>query len=356
MKLSKIVLSVCLLAFPVFSCFLAIPSYAEVSLTGSITANIYVQPDGWGGEARFRPQGAPLFTQTFMQLIFNPPSDSGINCGGVNEKTQPFTNVVPGTCALTPVAGNGYEAWNGSLFPSFATVFTGTIYVSQPGTNKFNFYSDDGWILSIGPEINNPTLQPINDGAPMINAPAGGYEHSSYTVVGSLNQASSPTRQDLGVYFPAAGVYPFELDYFEVQNNNATFVLFSDNRPIPTAAPTPSSTPVPSATPVPPPTPTPVPIRTNWNCLVEGDVATLQCIGIVMQNIIDFLIPFSGVIAVIFLIWAGIKYITAGGDKEKIESAKNTIMYALIGILIVAFAFAFVRLIAYFTGVSGLSR
>ena len=73
-----------------------------------------------------------------------------------------------------------------------------------------------------------------------------------------------------------------------------------------------------------------------------------------MQNTINFLIPLSGIVAVIFLIWAGIKYITAGGDKEKIESAKNTIMYALIGLLLVAFSFAMVKLIASLTGVGQL--
>ena len=74
-----------------------------------------------------------------------------------------------------------------------------------------------------------------------------------------------------------------------------------------------------------------------------------------MQNIIDFLIPLSGSIAVIFLIWAGIKYITAAGDKEKIESAKHTLTYALIGLLLVAFAFAIIRLIASLTGVTQLT-
>lgn len=137
--------------------------------------------------------------------------------------------------------------------------------------------------------------------------------------------------------------------------------------PPPTSTPvpptlTPTSPPIPpTSTPVPvPPTSTPVPtsapppIRTNWNCLIEGDVATIQCIGVVMQNIINFLIPLSGAVAVIFLIWAGIKYITAGGDKEKIESAKHTIIYALIGLLLVAFSFAIIKLIANLTGVSQL--
>jgi|JI10StandDraft_1071094.scaffolds.fasta_scaffold29100_6 hypothetical protein len=45
-----------------------------------------------------------------------------------------------------------------------------------------------------------------------------------------------------------------------------------------------------------------------------------------------------GVIAVIMIIWGGLKYITSGGDSGKVTSAKNTIIYAIIGLIIVALA------------------
>lgn len=43
-----------------------------------------------------------------------------------------------------------------------------------------------------------------------------------------------------------------------------------------------------------------------------------------------------GAISVIMLIFGGFKYVTSGGDSGKITSAKNTIVYALIGLVIVA--------------------
>lgn len=43
-----------------------------------------------------------------------------------------------------------------------------------------------------------------------------------------------------------------------------------------------------------------------------------------------------GAISVIMLIFAGFKYVTSGGDAGKITSAKNTIIYALIGLVVVA--------------------
>lgn len=45
-----------------------------------------------------------------------------------------------------------------------------------------------------------------------------------------------------------------------------------------------------------------------------------------------------GVIAVIMIIVGGLRYITSGGDQNKVASAKNTLMYAIIGLIVVALA------------------
>jgi hypothetical protein len=50
-----------------------------------------------------------------------------------------------------------------------------------------------------------------------------------------------------------------------------------------------------------------------------------------------------GVIAVIMIIIGGLKYILSSGDSNNINSAKNTILYAIIGLVIVAFAQVIVR-------------
>lgn len=52
-------------------------------------------------------------------------------------------------------------------------------------------------------------------------------------------------------------------------------------------------------------------------------------------NIFSILV---GIIAVIMIIVGGFKYITSGGDSGNISSAKNTIIYAVIGLVIVALA------------------
>lgn len=57
-------------------------------------------------------------------------------------------------------------------------------------------------------------------------------------------------------------------------------------------------------------------------------------------KIISQFLIFLGVIAVFVLIYAGIQYVTAGGESEKAEKAKKTIMGAVIGIIIIVASYA----------------
>lgn len=52
-----------------------------------------------------------------------------------------------------------------------------------------------------------------------------------------------------------------------------------------------------------------------------------------------------GVISVIMIIIGGLKYITSAGDSGNVTSAKNTILYAVIGLVIVALAQLIVRFV-----------
>jgi hypothetical protein len=49
-----------------------------------------------------------------------------------------------------------------------------------------------------------------------------------------------------------------------------------------------------------------------------------------------------GVVAVIMFIVGGFRYITSAGDSSKVSSAKNTLVYAIIGLVVVALAQAIV--------------
>ena len=68
------------------------------------------------------------------------------------------------------------------------------------------------------------------------------------------------------------------------------------------------------------------------------DSGTGPSVESTVQTAINIVSWIVGIIAVIMIIVGGAKYVTSGGDSNGIQSAKNTIMYALIGIVIVALA------------------
>ena len=57
-----------------------------------------------------------------------------------------------------------------------------------------------------------------------------------------------------------------------------------------------------------------------------------------LTKIINIFSAVVGVIAVIMIIVGGLRYITSGGDAGNVSTAKNTIIYALVGLVIVALA------------------
>lgn len=70
----------------------------------------------------------------------------------------------------------------------------------------------------------------------------------------------------------------------------------------------------------------------------EEQVNAEDKINTIIKTIIDIFSLVVGVVSVIMIIVGGLKYITSAGDSNNITSAKNTIMYALIGLAVVALA------------------
>lgn len=64
-----------------------------------------------------------------------------------------------------------------------------------------------------------------------------------------------------------------------------------------------------------------------------------------ITDIINIFSTIVGIVAVIMIIVGGFKYVTSGGDSGKVGSAKNTIIYAIVGLIIVALAQSIVRFV-----------
>ncbi|MBR2855524.1 hypothetical protein IKE99_01105 [Candidatus Saccharibacteria bacterium] len=65
----------------------------------------------------------------------------------------------------------------------------------------------------------------------------------------------------------------------------------------------------------------------------------------VFKQVTNTILYIVGVIAVIMLIIGGIRYVVSGGDSKKVTDAKNTVLYAIIGLVICFFSYAIVNFV-----------
>lgn len=69
--------------------------------------------------------------------------------------------------------------------------------------------------------------------------------------------------------------------------------------------------------------------------------------GLSMQTVISTVIGtmlfIVGLLAVVMLIYGGIRYVTSHGDKAQVTAAKETIMYAVVGLVVAIAAFAVIQ-------------
>ena len=76
----------------------------------------------------------------------------------------------------------------------------------------------------------------------------------------------------------------------------------------------------------------------------DGTASTTGLYGLA-ANIVNVFSVIVGIIAVIMIIFGGFKYITSGGDSGNISGAKNTLIYAIVGLVVVALAQFIVRFV-----------
>ena len=64
-----------------------------------------------------------------------------------------------------------------------------------------------------------------------------------------------------------------------------------------------------------------------------------------VTKIINILLWAIGIVSVIMLIIGGFRYATSNGDSNQVTAAKNTIMYAVIGLVVAIFAYAIINFV-----------
>jgi hypothetical protein len=67
----------------------------------------------------------------------------------------------------------------------------------------------------------------------------------------------------------------------------------------------------------------------------NGGSSTLETIASRIVNLFSIIV---GIAAVFMIVYGGFRYITSGGDSGRVGNAKNTLIYAIVGLIIVALA------------------
>ncbi len=68
----------------------------------------------------------------------------------------------------------------------------------------------------------------------------------------------------------------------------------------------------------------------------------------IIANIVNWVFWLAGAVAIVYLIYGGILYITAGGDAEKATKGRTALINAIIGILIIVSAIVIINLVKGF--------
>ncbi len=84
---------------------------------------------------------------------------------------------------------------------------------------------------------------------------------------------------------------------------------------------------------------------------VQYGVATIQGIGCLLANVLSIVLTVIGIAGFIMMVVGSLRWLLSGGNTQNVESAKKTMTYAVIGLVVAISSFAIINLIAEFTGV-----
>ena len=79
-------------------------------------------------------------------------------------------------------------------------------------------------------------------------------------------------------------------------------------------------------------------------------VATIKCFEPLFKNILVAAGSLITLVLFIILLVGGFKYLTSGGNPKATEEAKNTMTYALVGLIVIVGSYLILKVIEYFTG------
>lgn len=87
-----------------------------------------------------------------------------------------------------------------------------------------------------------------------------------------------------------------------------------------------------------------------------SSAATLNCIGPLLINVVQWLLAFAGTAGVFFIIFSSIRIITSGGDAKRLDEARKGLAFAVIGLILVLVSFLIINIVATITGLNCIEQ
>ena len=78
--------------------------------------------------------------------------------------------------------------------------------------------------------------------------------------------------------------------------------------------------------------------------------------GTLISSVLTFVMLIAALMILIYMIWGGIQWVTSGGDSGKTEEARNKITAAVVGLIILAAAWAVFLIVINFLGFSNYTE
>ena len=97
------------------------------------------------------------------------------------------------------------------------------------------------------------------------------------------------------------------------------------------------------------------PAYAQANVGVPQPTGVVGDIGSLIQGLVTASVVIGALAAFIYLILGGFQWITSGGDKTKTEEAQKKITNAIIGLIIIAAAYAIINVVTVFLGIGGIA-
>lgn len=79
-------------------------------------------------------------------------------------------------------------------------------------------------------------------------------------------------------------------------------------------------------------------------------------ISLFLNNLIVLIYVIAAIVFIFLILWSAFGWMTSGGDKEAVANARNRLVYAIMGIILFAVAFAIIKLVGTFTGFNFTAR